>query len=562
MIEPNTEISLLHKSKGSLSFKTLVMAPFIGDKVFNSLKSPIEIRLDSFDKVLKKVSPIINIEIENRSLCELIHVEQQTLRLEYEINILADFLPANIVQREPNLNDIARLIEQIHLMLHQDSFVFSAEQFDCRELEVPQLTQKHIKRFDLELLVCELEALLSTVINDVLHQKNWQKLESAWRGLFWLCHTASLNDTCCIECVSVDRNFLNDDLMSHSDVEESDFYQMLYINSFGQYGAIPYGALMIDDYFSACYQDIALLKKITEVCAIAHIPVVTGIKPQMFDVDNFNNLQEISSLSEIHSGLRFIKWRSFINESDASYLSLVMPRILIRETYSKGEHDLPWFEESIGNDHEFCLWGNASFAFMTNLIRSFAKHGFCTFISGDDGGVLNFVNFSHTSLPVEVSFSEDKEAELIKLGFNPICTRAYLGRVLFQSANSVRWGSLFFNQKIQSVNSIASAQLQYLFIVLRIIHCLKIIFRDKIGAFENGEELSIHLNRWLRQFVADVESPVKSLRAQRPLRDGRIIVTDGENIGWYDISIEIVPHLKYLGDFVSFKTSVPLEAAS
>jgi len=157
-----------------------------------------------------------------------------------------------------------------------------------------------------------------------------------------------------------------------------------------------------------------------------------------------------------------------------------------------------------------------------------------------------------------VTFAELKEAELIGLGFNPICSRQHLNSMFFNSSNSVRWGNIVFEPKHQTIESMTSAQLQYLMITLRVIHCIKIMFREKLGSFDTSQKLESHLNRWLRQFVSDVESPAKSVRAERPLRDGKVSISESEGIGWYDISISLVPHLKYLGQFVSVNANVPI----
>ncbi|MFB1035174.1 MAG: type VI secretion system contractile sheath large subunit, partial [Sinobacterium sp.] len=171
---------------------------------------------------------------------------------------------------------------------------------------------------------------------------------------------------------------------------------------------------------------------------------------------------------------------------------------------------------------------------------------------------LSALQTKNTNLPVEIAFSEEKEAELISLGFNPVCTKAYQNQLLFQSANSVRWGNVKVNHRHQSVDSIASAQLQYLFIVMRIIHCLKIIFRESVGATTSSSALSTILNRWLRQFVSDVEAPSKVLRAQRPLKDASVVVVETSDAGWFDIQVELSPHMKYLGNTIAINTVVPM----
>lgn len=551
-------ISFLSQQTGSVPFKVLILAPLGGDNIPEQLDSPIEINLHNFDKVIKTFAPTIEVHIDNDPLCDLLKVSSQTLTLHYSIDVYADFEPWAIINKDPGLLEISQTIESIHCLLQKDGNQFGTDFFKFEHIAIAVLGNEHITRQELELLVCELEETLTTVLNQILHQQSWQKLEAAWRGIYWLCHTAQTSDDLRIDCATVTKELLWEDLFNSADLLDSNLYQHVYVDSIGQYGAVPYGALLIDDYFAGSGSDLRLLKALTNVCGKAHLPIVTAASASMFNIEDFNALQDVSSLSDIHGSSVFIKWRNFIASQEASYLALTMPRLLFRRAYYKGETALGWFQERVGESHQCCLWGNASYGFVDNLFKSFKNNGFCSAISGASGGEIDisFLMGAQASLPIEIAFSEDTEAELVSLGFNPICSRANQNKLLFESANSVRWGGMKINHQIQDVDSIASAQLQHLLVVVRIIHCLKIIFRENLGATSHVSELSNILNRWIRQFVSDVEVPSLAVRSQRPLKDAQLSVSAASNAGWFDIDISLTPHTKYLGDSVAINTSV------
>jgi len=556
----SVNISFLSKQAGSVPFKALVLAPLSGKNIPEQLSSPLEINCHNFDQVVKSFAPVIDVYIDNIALCQLLNLEEQTLTFNYSIDAYIDFEPWVIVKKDPSLLEISVTIELIHLQLQKNGDKFSTDVFELNHLVIPTLDNQYINRQELEILVCELEIVLSDILNQVLHQQSWQQLESAWRGIYWLCSTAQSCDDLIVECATVTKELLWDDLFSNADLIDSNLYQQVYVDSIGQFGAVPYGVLLVDDYFSGTGSDLSLLKALTNVCSRAHLPVITAASAAMFNVDDFNTLQDSAYISEIHNTNSYIKWRSFIATQDASYLTLTMPRLLFRCVYDKGETPLSWFQEHTGNSHQYCLWGNASYGFVDNLFKSFEGNGFCSAISGNNGGNidLSVLVSSQAKLPVEIAFSEDKEAELISLGFNPICTRAYQNQLLFESANSVRWGNMKVNHQIQNIDSIASAQLQYLLVVVRVIHCLKIIFRENLGATSHTSELSNILNRWVRQFVSDVEAPSLAVRSQRPLKDARVTVLEALDAGWFDIEISLTPHMKYLGNTVAITTSVSM----
>jgi type VI secretion system protein ImpC len=553
-------ISFLPNQTGSVPFKVLVLAPLGGENIPEYLCTPIEINQHNFDQVIREFAPCIEVSVDNDTLCNLLNLSRQTLTLSYEIESYKDFEPWAIVNKDPSLLEISMIIEAIHILLQEEGEIFNTSAFVLEYVAIKTLTEPKINRQDLEVLVCELELVLSEVLNQILHQQNWQQLEAAWRGVYLLCQTSKKTDTLIIECTIATKELLWEDLFSSADLIDSNLYQQIYVDSIGQYGAIPYGALLLDDYFSGTGSDLTLLKGLTHICSKAHLPVITAASASMFNVEDFNTLQDSAYISEIHSTASHIKWRSYIATEEASFLTLTMPRLLFRNVYDKSEGALSWFKEFTGTSHQYCLWGNASYSFVNNLLKSFAGNGFCSLISGNDGGEIELGALlpKQTSLPVEIAFSEDKEAELISLGFNPVCTRAFQNKLLFESANSVRWANIKLNHKVQNEDSIASAQLQYLLIVVRIIHCLKIMFRESIGTTSSAPDLSSILNRWVRQFVSDVEVPSLKVRSQRPLKDARVVVLETSDVGWFDISISLTPHMKYLGKSLDINTSLSI----
>ena len=62
------------------------------------------------------------------------------------------------------------------------------------------------------------------------------------------------------------------------------------------------------------------------------------------------------------------------------------------------------------------------------------------------------------------------------------------------------------------------------------------------------QDLQRELNKWIRQYVADQENPSSDVRSRRPLRAANIVVQDAEgNPGWYQVSLSVRPHFKYMG---------------
>ena len=104
--------------------------------------------------------------------------------------------------------------------------------------------------------------------------------------------------------------------------------------------------------------------------------------------------------------------------------------------------------------------------------------------------------------------------------------------------------------KDAELNYKLGTQLPYLFVACRIAHYLKVIQREQIGTSKERGDLESELNEWIRQYVADMESPTAAVRGKRPLRQAKITVSDVPgDAGWYKIDMKVRPHFKYMGAF-------------
>jgi type VI secretion system protein ImpC len=168
---------------------------------------------------------------------------------------------------------------------------------------------------------------------------------------------------------------------------------------------------------------------------------------------------------------------------------------------------------------------------------------------------------------------EQIEAELSKLS-NPVHTasidwnkitrlsaltmRKNSDNAAFFSANSAQKPKFFGNTKEgkeAELNYKLSTQLPYMFVVSRLAHYIKVIQRENIGTWKERGDLENELNIWIRQYVADMDSPGEGVRSRRPLRQAEITVADVEgDPGWYRVDLKVRPHFKYMG--ASFSLSL------
>jgi type VI secretion system protein ImpC len=286
----------------------------------------------------------------------------------------------------------------------------------------------------------------------------------------------------------------------------------------------------------------------------------------LFGVSQYADMALSSVLSDQMSGAQYIKWRSFIDAPESEYVALTLPRFLLRLPYSyqAGQVPFPELQEQIDDPFSQCVWGNAAFLSGVCLIRSFVQYGLSSDICGESGGLIRLADIhmgarDQWSSLLEVLIPENREAQLVSLGLMPISATIEFNELVFYAANSLHWGSFREANKKQTLVASLQAKLPYQFVVLRIAHYVKVLFREYLGTHQTLGSLQASLNTWIRKYVADVETPAQSVRARRPLKRAEIrIEQQADNPGWFNISLSITPHMKFLGE--DFDLSLNMQA--
>ncbi len=411
-------------------------------------------------------------------------------------------------------------------------------------------------------MMASIDAKLSRQVNAILHSEDFQKLESSWRSLKYLVDHTDFRENTRIEILNVSKQDLLDDFEDAPEIMKSGLYKQAYTAEYGQFGGQPYG-LMVGNYeFGPGPQDIALLQNIAAVSTMSHAPFIAAAGASFFGLDTFEELPNLKDLNSIFEGPQYAKWHSFRESEDSRNVGLTMPHFLLRLPYGQDTVPVKSFdfaEDVTGGNKDF-LWGNAAFTFASRMTESFAKYRWCANIIGPQGGgavedlplyQYESMGSIETKIPTEVMLSERREFELAEEGFIGLTMRKGSDNAAFFSGNSVQKPKNFGNTeegKAAELNYKLGTQLPYNFVVSRLAHYMKVIQRENIGTWKERSELEDELNSWIRQYVSDQEKPGPGVRSRRPLRKAEITVSDVEGEpGWYQCSLKLQPHFKYMG---------------
>jgi len=418
-------------------------------------------------------------------------------------------------------------------------------------------------------MIAEIDRKMSQQINAIMHNAEFQKLESAWRGLHHLVNNTETDEMLKIRVLNISKKELHKTLKKYKGAQwdQSPIFKKLYEEEFGTLGGEPYGCLVGDYYFDHRPEDVELLGEVAKIASAIHAPFISGTAPSLFQMESWQELSNPADLTKKFSTPEHAAWRSLRDSDDSKYIGLTMPRFLARRPYgakSTPVEEFDFEEETSASDTGGYTWANAAYAMAVNINRSFKLYGWCSRIRGiesggsveglpthtfptDDGGV-------DMKCPTEIAISDRREAELAKNGFMPLIHKKNSDFAAFIGAQSLHKPGVYDNPDA-TANANLAARLPYLFATCRFAHYLKCIVRDKIGSFKERADMERWLAEWITQYVdGDPDHSTEEVKARKPLREAKVEVKPIEgNPGYYASTFWLRPHYQLEGLTVSLR---------
>jgi type VI secretion system protein ImpC len=429
----------------------------------------------------------------------------------------------------------------------------------------------------IQAMIAQIDKKMSEQINQIMHHPDFQKLESAWRGLHYLVSNSETDDQLKIRVLNVSKKELHKTLKRYKGAawDQSPIFKKLYEEEYGTLGGEPFGCLVGDYYFDHGPQDVELLGEMAKISSAAHAPFLTAAAPTVFQMESWQELSNPRDLTKIFQIPEYAGWRSLRESEDARYLGLCMPRFLARRPYGAKTNPVEAFdfeEDANGPDVNKYTWANSAYAMAVNVNRSYKTYGWCSRIRGiesggsveglpthtfptDDGGV-------DMRCPTEIAISDRREAELAKNGFMPLVYKKNTDFAAFIGAQSLQKPGEFEDPDA-TANAALAARLPYLFATCRFAHYLKCIVRDKIGSFKEHSDMQKWLQGWIMQYVdGDPTHSTEAVKARKPLAAAEVIVEPVEgNPGYYSSKFFLRPHYQLEGLTVSLRLVSKLPSA-
>jgi len=251
--------------------------------------------------------------------------------------------------------------------------------------ELSDLVRKLVKPYLLQTDMAEQSKLLmivdeviSDLMRKILHHPQFQALESAWRGAYFLVRRVETDSQLKIYLLDVSKEELATNLRADSDLTESHLYRILFSQTGKTFGDKSWAVICGNYTFSLDVNNVATLIRLAKIAADTDTPFVSHIKPEIFGFESFANVEHSDSWKSSENSTGEKLWSMLRTIPEATYLALALPRILARLPY--GEKTEPtetfYFEEfMLPVFHEHHLWTNPVFVISALLAKTFRQYG-------------------------------------------------------------------------------------------------------------------------------------------------------------------------------------------
>jgi type VI secretion system protein ImpC len=225
-------------------------------------------------------------------------------------------------------------------------------------------------------LLAQVDAAAAGNMRAILHHPEFQALEAAWRGLFFLIRDLETDTKLKVYLLDVSRQELELDLTQTGNLRATGMYKILVEQTVGTPGADPWALITGIYAFGTEVAGIGLLARMAMLARAAGAPFVASAESAVVgcrsfgaepDADDWRNTAEQDAA-----------WDFLQKLPEAPWIGLAAPRFLLRLPYGSRTNAIETmeFEEMPGAPvHEEYLWGNPALACTLLIAQAFTQEG-------------------------------------------------------------------------------------------------------------------------------------------------------------------------------------------
>ncbi len=227
-------------------------------------------------------------------------------------------------------------------------------------------------------LIEQVDQAISGQMRAILHDPDFQQLESTWRMLHFLASQVETDETLKIYAIDVSKAELAADLSSADSLQSTGTYRLIAEQSVGVAGAQPYAILVGGYSFDQTGEDISLLRQFGRVVQAAGAPFLAAADSHFAGCSSLAATPDPDDWRWRTDPAVVSLWQQLRRSPEAAYVGLVLPRFLLRLPYGRDTDPIERFdfeEFSPLAGHEQYLWGNSAAVCACLLAWAFRECG-------------------------------------------------------------------------------------------------------------------------------------------------------------------------------------------
>ncbi len=271
---------------------------------------------------------------------------------------------------------------------------------------------------------------ISSQMRDLLHQPDFQALESIWWSAHRLITRLETDENLEVYLLDISKQELAADIIAAGeDLQNAGLYRLLVEQSAERMGGEPWSVLAADYSFTAGVEDTKLLAALGAIASQVGGPFLAAADSTLLGCES---LAKSPSPEQWHKlGPQALhRWQELRASSVAAWIGLALPRVLQRLPYGAQAEEIDsfQFEEHplTPDEHGHYLWGSAAYACAMLLGESFQEQGW-SMQPGDRLEIDDLPAFTYQAdegrklLPgAEVLLSERAGEEILQQGLMPL----------------------------------------------------------------------------------------------------------------------------------------------
>ena len=216
------------------------------------------------------------------------------------------------------------------------------------------------------------------LMRSILHHPQFQALESAWRGLYFVVRRAETDVDLKLFLLDISKDEIADKLKSVNDLTDSMVFDVFIKDTIETPGGEPWAVFCGNYNFGVNVDDVATLMRLSQLSEAANAPFISHIRPDMFGISSFASSPDYRDWKISEDSNEFKLWNTLRSAPESRFLGLAVPRFLTRLPFGEKSDPTEHFSfEEIGKDskHDQFLWTNPSFFCALLLAQSYRVHG-------------------------------------------------------------------------------------------------------------------------------------------------------------------------------------------